>query len=97
MIALLARCAVQTQVRPPYGRRHPFRHGIIQGCSPMLVLTRKEGERIQIGDKICVTVVRIVGGGVRLGVEAPPEVPVLRAELKEAIDRERQSSSPPPQ
>ena len=63
----------------------------------MLVLTRKEGERIQIGDNICVTVVRIVGGGVRLGVEAPPEVPVVRAELKEAIDRERQGSSTPPQ
>lgn len=63
----------------------------------MLVLTRKEGERIQIGDNICVTVVRIVGGGVRLGVEAPPEVPVMRAELKEAIDKERQSSSTPPQ
>lgn len=61
----------------------------------MLVLTRKEGERIQIGDNICVTVVRIVGGGVRLGVEAPPEVPVMRAELKEAIDRDRQNSSPP--
>jgi carbon storage regulator len=61
----------------------------------MLVLTRKEGERIQIGDNICVTVVRIVGGGVRLGVEAPPEVPVMRAELKEKIDNERQSSAPP--
>lgn len=59
----------------------------------MLVLTRKEGERIQIGDNICVTVVRIATGGVRLGVEAPPEVPVLRAELKEAIDRERHSSA----
>lgn len=60
----------------------------------MLVLTRKEGERIQIGDNICVTVVRIVGGGVRLGVEAPPEVPVMRAELKEKIDGERQNSAP---
>jgi carbon storage regulator len=61
----------------------------------MLVLTRKEGERVQIGENICVTVVRIASGGVRLGVEAPPEVPVLRAELKEAIDREQQSSLPP--
>jgi carbon storage regulator len=61
----------------------------------MLVLTRKEGERIQIGDNICVTVVRILGGGVRLGVEAPPEVPVMRAELKERIESERQNSAPP--
>ena len=60
----------------------------------MLVLTRKEGERIQIGDNICITVVRIVGGGVRLGVEAPPEVSVLRSELKEKIDGERNASAP---
>lgn len=52
----------------------------------MLVLTRKEGERILIGEKISVTVVRILGGGVRLGVEAPPEVPVMRSELKEKLD-----------
>jgi carbon storage regulator len=57
----------------------------------MLVLTRREGERIQIGDSICITVVRIVGGGVRIGVEAPPEVAVMRAELKEKIDAEQQS------
>jgi carbon storage regulator CsrA len=40
-------------------------------------------------------VVRIIGGGVRLGVEAPPEVPVLRAELKEKIDQERHGTIPP--
>lgn len=57
----------------------------------MLVLTRKEGERIQIGDNICITVVRIAGGGVRLGVEAPPQVAVIRGELKEQSDRERKS------
>lgn len=61
----------------------------------MLVLTRREGERIQIGEDICITVVRIIGGGVRLGVEAPPEVAVMRAELKEKIDSERQGSPPP--
>lgn len=52
----------------------------------MLVLTRKEGERILIGENISVTVVRIAGGGVRLGVDAPPEVPVMRSELKEKLD-----------
>lgn len=48
----------------------------------MLVLSRKVGERIWIGDDIAVTVVRIKGGGVRLGIEAPNEIPVVRGELK---------------
>ena len=48
----------------------------------MLVLSRKSGERIWIGDQISVTVVRITGGGVRLGIEAPAELPVVREELR---------------
>jgi carbon storage regulator len=48
----------------------------------MLVLSRKIGERILIGEDISVTVVRIAGGAVRIGVEAPPELPVIREELK---------------
>ena len=48
----------------------------------MLVLSRKAGERIWIGDDISVTVVRISGGGVRIGIEAPKEMPVVREELK---------------
>jgi carbon storage regulator len=47
----------------------------------MLVLSRKASERIQIGDSIVVTVVRIAGNVVRLGVEAPKETPVVRQEL----------------
>lgn len=47
----------------------------------MLVLSRKVGESFVIGDKIIVTVVRIAGGGVRIGIEAPPECPVIRQEL----------------
>jgi carbon storage regulator len=47
----------------------------------MLVLSRKPGERILIGDKIAVTVVRIGPGIVRIGVEAPEELPILREEL----------------
>ena len=53
----------------------------------MLVLSRKVGERILIGDNISITVVRITGGGVRLGVEAPQELPVIRQELKEQLDK----------
>lgn len=54
----------------------------------MLVLSRKVGERILIGENISVTVVRITGGGVRLGVEAPPDMAVIRQELKDRLDAE---------
>jgi len=48
----------------------------------MLVLSRRERERIKLGDSIIVTVVRVVGDKVRLGIEAPPNVIVLRDELE---------------
>jgi carbon storage regulator len=48
----------------------------------MLVLSRREKERIKLGDSIVVTVVRVAGDKVRLGIEAPPEVLVLRDELE---------------
>jgi len=48
----------------------------------MLVLSRKESERIRLGDSIVVTIVRVSGDKVRLGIEAPPDVLVLRDELK---------------
>ena len=48
----------------------------------MLVLSRRERERIKLGDSIVVTVVRVAGDKVRLGIEAPPEVLVLRGELE---------------
>ena len=47
----------------------------------MLVLSRKENERIRVGESIVVTVVRLGGDKVRLGIEAPPDVLVLRDEL----------------
>jgi carbon storage regulator len=48
----------------------------------MLVLSRKETERIKLGDSIVITVVRISGDKVRLGIDAPPNVIVLRHELE---------------
>ena len=47
----------------------------------MLVLSRKLGERIMIGDRIVVTVVKLGNGQVRLGIEAPPEIAVFREEI----------------
>ncbi len=53
----------------------------------MLVLSRKVGERIWIGEDISITVVRITGGGVRLGIDAPSEMPVVREELKLKLEQ----------
>jgi len=47
----------------------------------MLVLSRKLGEKICIGENICITVVDIDRGKIRLGIEAPRNVPVFRQEL----------------
>jgi carbon storage regulator len=47
----------------------------------MLVLSRKLGEKIFIGDNICITVVDIDRGKIRLGIEAPRDVPIYRQEL----------------
>ena len=57
----------------------------------VLVLSRKIGERILIGDKIAVTVVKIGHGGVRIGVEAPQEMAVVREELAAELRRVEQS------
>ena len=49
----------------------------------MLVVTRKEGESLRIGDSIVVTVVRVANGGIRVGIEAPREASIRRSELAE--------------
>jgi carbon storage regulator CsrA len=49
----------------------------------MLVLTRKFQEKIHIGENITITVVRIKGNTVRVGIEAPPDVRVVRGEVAE--------------
>lgn len=52
----------------------------------MLVLTRREGETIFIGDNIAVTVLGIKGNQVRIGIEAPSDVNVARQELLSSAD-----------
>ncbi len=59
----------------------------------MLVLTRKLMEKLYIGNDVCVTVVRLEGGQVRLGIEAPREISVVRAELLDGRSVESQGTS----
>lgn len=59
----------------------------------MLVLSRQRDESIIIGDNIKITVVDIRGDKVRLGIEAPTEIPVHRQEVYEAIQRENMRAS----
>ena len=54
----------------------------------MLVLSRKQSEQIVIGDNVVITVVKVAGGKIRIGVEAPPEVSIHRKEIWDAIQRE---------
>ena len=54
----------------------------------MLVLSRQRDESIIIGDNITITIVDIRGDKVRLGIDAPKEIPVHRQEVYEAIQRE---------
>ena len=58
----------------------------------MLILTRRPGETILIGDDIEVTVMRISGNQVRIGVHAPDDVSVHREEIYERIQAERASA-----
>lgn len=64
----------------------------------MLVLNRKENEEIQIGNNIVVKVISTTEGTVKLGIEAPKEMPILRAELYQniknnVIEASRESSN----
>jgi len=59
----------------------------------MLVITRKPGERVRLGDDITVTVLDVVGSTVRLGIDAPSEIPVFRHEVWEAIEAENRAAA----
>ena len=58
----------------------------------MLILQRKEGESLLIGDEVEVTVLAVEAGRVRLAIQAPREVPILRSELKAAAQTNREAA-----
>jgi len=59
----------------------------------MLVLSRKVGERIVIGETISLTVVEVKGGRIRLGIQAPRNVAILRQELSQLRESQSKGSS----
>jgi carbon storage regulator len=61
----------------------------------MLILTRRVGETIMIGDDVAVTVLGVKGNQVRVGVNAPKETSVHREEIYERIKREEQAGGAP--
>ena len=77
---------------------HPTRHSGVPGRGAeahptMLVLTRKLGENIRIGDAVKITVLEVRSGQVKLGIEAPPEVKVHREEIYARIQEENRKAA----
>jgi carbon storage regulator len=59
----------------------------------MLVLSRRVGERLMIGDDIVITVIDVRSDGVRIGIDAPREVRVTRAEIYEAVTQSNREAA----
>jgi carbon storage regulator len=59
----------------------------------VLIITRRAGQKVMLGDDITVHVMEIVGNSVRIGVEAPKSLPVYREEIWAAVKEENQASA----
>jgi len=59
----------------------------------VLIITRKPGEKIMLGDDVVVHVMEIVGNSVRIGIQAPRSVPVYREEIWNAVREENQAAA----
>jgi carbon storage regulator len=59
----------------------------------VLIITRRQGEKIMLGDDIVVHVMEIVGSSVRVGIEAPRSIPVYREEIWHAVRNENRAAA----
>ena len=59
----------------------------------MLIITRRPGEKIMLGDEIVVHVMEIVGNTVRVGIEAPRSLPIYREEIWHAVREENRAAA----
>jgi carbon storage regulator len=59
----------------------------------MLIITRRAGEKVMLGDDIVLHVMEIVGNSVRVGIEAPRSLPVYREEIWDAVREENQAAA----
>ena len=59
----------------------------------MLIITRRPGERIMLGDDITIHVMEIVGNSARVGIDAPKSLPVYREEIWAAVKEENQAAA----
>jgi carbon storage regulator len=59
----------------------------------VLIITRRAGERIMVGDEIAIEVMEIVGNSVRIGISAPRSVPVYREEIYAAVRDENRAAA----
>jgi carbon storage regulator len=62
----------------------------------MLIVTRRAGERIMVGDDVVVEVIEIVGNQVRIGINAPRSIPVYREEIYTAVQEENRAAAEAP-
>ena len=59
----------------------------------MLVISRKAGEKLRVGASVSITILSVSGDKVAVGIDAPREIPILRGELIETIESNRESSA----
>lgn len=62
----------------------------------MLIITRRPGEKVMVGDDVVVHLLEIVGNSVRVGIEAPRSVPVYREEIWNAVREENRAAAQTP-
>src|SRR5213076_1699365 len=63
------------------------------GTVPMLIITRRPGERVMLGDDVVIEVIEVSGASVRIGIDAPRSIPVYREELWQAVKAENEAAA----